>query len=128
MPPTLTTSHDGGATFAQPSDYIIRYSTTPFSLSFPCTAAYPTRYGYDLFGTNVVAKDGYYYRLADYISDPDIPFRHDECLMRTPRPKQRIRMGNMDGGKRYIKSKTTSCQTVANLSVGSLVSHLQHVS
>jgi hypothetical protein len=113
---TLTASHDGGATFAQPADYTIRYSTTPFSPSFPCTAAQPTRYGYDLFGTNIVAKDGYYYRFADYISDPGTPFRHDECLMRT-RDVSSASAWETWTGKGYTKSKTTPCQTVANLSV-----------
>ena len=112
---TLAASHDGGATFIQPSDYIIRFSTTPFSPSFPCTAAHPTRYGYDLFGTNIVAKDGYYYRFADYISDPGTPFRHDECLMRTQDVSSASAWETWMGND-YIKSKTTPCQAVANLS------------
>jgi hypothetical protein len=113
---TLTVSHDAGATFAQPSDYIIRYSTTPFSPSFPCTATNPTRYGYDLFGTNVVEKNGYYYRFTDYISDPGTPFRHDECLMRTKDISSASAWETWMGND-YVKAKTTPCQPVTNLSV-----------
>ncbi len=80
---TLAISRDGGASFSQPKNYLVRYPATPWNSSFSCNASKPTLYG-DYSGSNIVSKDGYYYKLFLYHTEPSAA-RHQfgECVMRT---------------------------------------------
>ena len=80
---TLTVSHDMGNSFQQPFNYLIRYPQSQWSSSFPCTDQNPTRYG-DLGGSNIISKNGYYYKYFYYEPDPQGPTPTGwQCLMRT---------------------------------------------
>ena len=111
---TLAISHDGGASFRQPADYLVRYPVTPWRASFSCTPSHPTRYG-DFNGTNIIARDGYYYKIFTYGSEPAVkPQQSGECLMRTND------LGGASSweiwtGQGFMRSKTAPCFILPNL-------------
>lgn len=109
---TLAVSHDGGAAFTQPTDYLVRYPVTPWSSSFSCTNIRPTRYG-DYQGSNIVAKDGYYYRLFDYVPEPGSTAKTGACLMRTSSLAD-ASSWEVWNGNGYTRSKTSTCAPVDN--------------
>jgi hypothetical protein len=112
---TLAVSHDGGATFAQPQDYLIRYPATSWRSSFPCVSATPTVYG-DFNGTNIISKDGYYYRIFSYRSETESANagQWQECLMRTS-DVSNASSWEVWNGSGYTQSKTASCQPLDKL-------------
>jgi hypothetical protein len=111
---TLAISHDGGATFAQPFDYLVRYPVTPWTNSFSCDKQHPTLYG-DFGGTNFIAKDGYYFKFFGYHSEPHVqPHQFGDCMMRT-RDLGDASSWEIWTGSSFTKSKTEPCALIPNL-------------
>ncbi len=110
----LAISRDGGASFNLPNDYLVRYPVTPWNKSFPCNSSNPTRYG-DFDGTNIVFKDGYYYKLFRYVTEPSVLEQQSGvCLMRTQNIGD-ASAWEIWNGHGYIRSKTSSCAFIPNL-------------
>ena len=111
---TFATSHDGGTTFSHPDDYLVRYPTTPWSNSFPCSKGNATRYG-DFGGTNIIAKGSYYYKFFAYHSEPAIqPPQFGECLMRTE-DLSKASSWEVWNGNGFVRSKTEPCALIPNI-------------
>ena len=111
---TLAISHDGGASFSQPKDYLVRYPATPWKSSFSCNSSKPTRYG-DFGGTNIVFKDGYYYKFFLYHTDPSASQQKTGvCMMRT-RSIGDASAWEIWNGSGYVRTKTGSCAVIRNL-------------
>ncbi|MEK7615884.1 MAG: hypothetical protein AAB420_01585 [Patescibacteria group bacterium] len=111
---TLAVSSNGGSTYQHPTDYKIRYPTTPWSTSFGCTSTDHTQYGSFTPSNIVKATDGYFYAL--FWSIKSQYETQGSCLMRT---------GNLanasswevytDNG--FVKSKTAVCEPVIPLNI-----------
>lgn len=81
----MVVSNDGGASYFQPSDYVIARQATEWSSSFPCSGGGPagnTTYG-DFGSTNIVQKDGYYYSFYEQVPTPGSSAKRGACVMRT---------------------------------------------
>ena len=111
----LSVSHDGGGSFEIPTDYLVRHPVTAWSNSFSCTKQAPTLYG-DFGGSNIVAKDKYYYKLFIYWPEPSVGTRKPtQCMMRTQHLDDAESWEIWTGGG-YTPSKTAPCAPVASLS------------
>ncbi len=111
---TLAISHDGGASFSQPANYLVRYPAVPWNSSFSCNAAKPTRYG-DFSGSNILLKDNYYYKFFLYGSEPAASQqRFGECVMRT-RDIGDASSWEVWDGNGYARSKTEPCAFIRNI-------------
>ncbi len=111
---TLAISRDAGASFGHPTDYLVRYPVTPWKSSFQCNSTKQTIYG-DFNGTNIVSKDGYYYKFFLYYTDPSAAQQQTGiCMMRTQNLGDAASWEIWDGNG-YIRSKTASCAFIRNL-------------
>lgn len=111
---TLALSTDRGATFAQPNDYLIRYPTTLWENSFPCTRENQTRYG-DFNPTNIFNDGQYYYAYFTYITEPDPPNLSQQfaCLMRAKRESLSLAsFWEVWTGREFTRSKTAPCSAI----------------
>ena len=115
---TLAVSHDGGATFAQPSAYLVRYPITAWRSSFACTNANSARYG-DYNGTNIVSMGGLYYRIFDYVAEPGANNvgQSYQCLMRTDNLAD-ASSWEVWTGSGYARSATAPCAPLSRLGSG----------
>ena len=111
---TLAVSRDGGLTYSEPGNYLIRYPLTPWSNSFSCSPKRPTLYG-DFGGTNIISKDGLYYKFFTYHSEPAVePHQVGECLMRTNDLGDASSWAIWDGNT-FVRSKTAPCAFIAKV-------------
>lgn len=110
----LALSTDQGATFAQPKDYLIRYPTTVWDNSFPCSPGNYTRYG-DFNPTNIFTDGQYYYAYFTYITEPDPPHLSQQfaCLMRAKYEYLGLAsLWEVWTGKDFTQSKTEPCGAI----------------
>jgi hypothetical protein len=119
---TLAVSTDRGATFIQPAHYLVRYPTTLWNNSYPCSPADYTIYG-DFGATNIIRKDGFYYLFFMYIMDPNepIPDAQFACLMRTNNLAAASSWETWNGSG-YTNFPTAPCQPIAVGNAGNVAS------
>jgi len=113
---TLLVSQNGGVSYTRPLDYIVRNPTTPWNNNMGCSASSPTRYG-DLGGSNIVYKDGYYYKFFLYWPEPSAKSNANagwQCVMRSNNLASASSWYVFNGNS-WIKSKTGVCASISSV-------------
>lgn len=115
---TLAVSHDGGASFTQPKNYIVLRPATEWSNNFPCGAkTNPGRTVYGDFGSsNIISKDGYFWSYFVYRPAPEEAGKVRTCLMRSDNLSDASSWAVWNGTG-YTQSQTaTDCAAIKNIS------------
>ena len=114
---TMAVSHDGGASFALPADYVVLQPPIDWSSSFRCAGpnntSNSTIYG-DFGSSNIIERQGYYYSYYTYRPPPGGPGRLGECVMRT-RNIADASSWEVWTGSGFLKSRRAVCEPLLRL-------------
>jgi hypothetical protein len=118
---TYASSNNSGASFTQPSNYLILRSPTEWSSTFPCgSATNPGRTQFGDFGSsNIIPKDGYYWSYFIYGPAPGETGKSRECLMRTNNLADPQSWEVWNGAGYSRGQEVTNCAAIDGPTVGS---------